>query len=122
MLLRKFCKGCSFFAHPENILVTMIHDTNKVMRELEWRRIIKARSKKKDCIRTFQLPKVNFAAKSYVELIDWQKSLVTEPLVTLRLTDDRRRDIMQEKSTFESADFPCHTQAVERAIKTVTEA
>lgn len=33
----------SFFAHPENILLSMIHDDMKNIRELGWKKILKSR-------------------------------------------------------------------------------
>ena len=72
-------------------------------------------------MRYFRIPPLNFDASNCTELIDWQGSKVTEPPLTENMTDeDIENHIFQTtKITFEN--FPCHTQAVERLIKEVTD-
>lgn len=71
-------------------------------------------------IRRFIIPKINFQASSYHEMIDWEDTVLTEPPLTLSLTDDQ---ISAFKETpFDVPDYPCHTQAVERGIRLVSEA
>ena len=113
----------AFYAHPENLLFCMINDKSSVIRELGWRRIKKARELNKGkTVRMFHVPKLNFEATSYTDLISWQTVHITEPPIT-RHVDDKELDILiqsKEKKQFPS--FPCHTQAVERCVKLVTEA
>jgi len=50
---------------------------------------------------------------------------VTEPPVTMSMSDDDLREFIREPTTTPVVTFdryPCHTQAVERCIKVVTEA
>ena len=63
----------------------MICYDNKVIRQLGWRRILKA------CfndpydiqgIRTFKIPNLNLKAENYYNIIDWQNVDVSEPPVT----------------------------------------
>lgn len=71
-------------------------------------------------IRKYRLPKINFMADSYVQLIDWEESVLSEPPLTLPKTDaevSAFRDV-----AFQVPKYPCHTQAVERAICIVSEA
>ena len=59
-------------------------------------------------------------ADSYVQLIDWEEFVLSEPPLTLPKTDaevSAFRDV-----AFEVPKYPCHTQAVERAIRLVSEA
>ena len=71
-------------------------------------------------VRKFVLPKVNFNATSYTELIDWESAKLTEPPFTL---DFKEADLLAIKEApLEVPHYPCHTQAVERAIKIVSEA
>ena len=71
-------------------------------------------------VRKFVLPKVNFSATSYTELIDWESAKLTEPPFTL---DFKEADLFAIKEApLEVPNYPCHTQAVERAIKLVSEA
>ena len=66
--------GCNaFFAHPENLLLAMIVDDREHVRELGYRRILKARqsTSKGKTIRNFVPPKINFEATDYTEIIYW---------------------------------------------------
>ena len=73
----------ALFAHPENILVSVIDDDCSKRRELSWRRIMKARQTDKGKnVRYFKIPPLNFDANNNTELIDWQGSKVTEPPLT----------------------------------------
>ena len=63
---------------------------------------------------------MNFSATSYTELIDWESAKLTEPPFTL---DFKEADLFAIKEApLEVPNYPCHTQAVERAIKLVSEA
>ena len=66
------------------------------------------------------LPKVNFQAETYVDLIDWEAECLSEPPLTWNKTDE---EILSFKETpFAVPKYPCHTQAVERAVRLVSEA
>ena len=115
----------AYFAHAENILVTVIHDEKPAIRELAWRRIKKARKTTKGkVVRHFINPTVNFEAIDYTDLVDWQQCIVTEPLVTRGLPEDKNEECIEYKCAppIVMDKFPCHTQAVERMVKLVTEA
>ena len=73
-------------------------------------------------VRQFGVPKINFKATTYPNLINWKKTTFSEPPITLTLalSDDELRGLV-EKPLFVPF-YPCHMQAVERAIKLVTEA
>lgn len=113
----------SYFAHPENLLLGMLTDPQKHIRELAARRILKARNIKTNKLRIFKLPDINFNALSYIDLIDWQEN-VTEPPILKTIPDEDIQLLVEQKGEGEIIllRLPCHTQAVERAVKTVTEA
>lgn len=121
-------KTNGYFAHPENLLLAMIADPRKHIRELGLRRIIAARARNKEkTVRRFEIPAINFSATEYVDLINWQNIRVTEPPLTKHLTDeDLRRLIHQDESDILAEvpllKLPPHTQAVERSVKEVTAA
>ena len=59
-----------YYAHPRNILLTMVHDKNKDIRELGPRRVLKARKIEAEHgkgVRLFKMPKINFDATAYYE-------------------------------------------------------
>ena len=64
------------------MLISMIHDENEYIRELGWRRILKARRSASDLVRVFKVPALNFSAQSYFDMVDWQSLDLTEPPLT----------------------------------------
>ena len=113
----------AYFAHPENMLLCMLSDERKHIRELAMRRILRARSEEYG-LRVFSIPKLNFAATDYIDLIDWQKTPVSEPPI---LANNSADDIEMfvacgDTPVMDFPKYPCHTQAVERCVKLVTEA
>ncbi|GBL87361.1 hypothetical protein AVEN_5618-1 [Araneus ventricosus] len=72
-----------------------------------------------DC---FQLPTVKFYVLSYTDFIDWQKNM-NDPSILKSIPDEDIRLFAVENAYGELSllHLPCHTQAVERAVKTVTE-
>ena len=116
----------AYFAHPENILLAMITDHQPHIRELGLRRIMKARAAKPNIrTRRFKVPtNLNFNAGEYYEVIDCSELAITEPPVVNAMTDTELWQFirMDETPTILFPKFPCHTQAVERLVKVVTEA
>lgn len=101
----------------------MLTDPQKHIRELAARCILKARNKKTSKVRLFKLPNINFNASSYIDLIDWQQNM-TEPPILKTISDGNIQLFVEQKGEGDICllRLPCHTQAVERAVKTVTEA
>lgn len=114
----------AYFAHTENLLIAMMLDDREVVRKLAIRRILAARNKKKSgIVRKFIVPSsFNLEAKDIIDLINWQEELVYEPPLTQTMSDDSLKDLLINPMEFEIPKFPCHTQAVERSVKMVTEA
>ena len=117
----------AFFAHPENLLLAMLCDQRAHVRELAWRRIRAARlrtssSEELGVIRRFLIPDLNFDASDYFHLIDWTNIEVTEPPLTKKYSDEEIMIFIEDKHKICLDKFPCHTQAVERLVKIVTEA
>lgn len=70
-------------------------------------------------VRKFRVPKLNFEAATYVDMIDLEKELY-EPPLTMHLSDEQICDIAITPLSIPN--YPSHTQAVERAVKLTTEA
>ena len=102
----------------------MIHDEKEYIRELSWRRILKARRSAPDYVRVFKVPTLNFNAQSYYDMVDWQSLDLTEPPLTKNIeTENIMKFIhLRDAPKFHAKAIPCHTQAVERHIKHVMEA
>ena len=76
-------------------------------------------------VRIFEIPPFNFQAHNYIDLIDWQQcSSLTEPPVMKSMSDAELDRLVRSNETtaVDFPRFPCHTQAVERCVKAVTEA
>jgi hypothetical protein len=124
----------AYFDHPENILLAMLTDERKHIQHLGLRRITreklpkrttkKRKSTETKAIREFAIPKLNFEATDYVDLINWQESYITEPPLTKNISDEDLKLLVATGDTpvVDFPQFPCHTQAVERCVKLVTEA
>src|ERR1043165_7789381 len=83
------------------------------------RRILRARSEGYG-LRKFSIPTLNFNAQSCIDLIDWQLTDVTEPPLFANVPVDEIES--GETPVMDFPRYPCHTQAVERCVKLVTEA
>jgi hypothetical protein len=82
-----------FCGHPENVLLAMITDEPPHLRELGLRRIMKARSHvSANKIRRFRVPPLNLDATECQDMVDWQTLTVTEPPVTMDMTDNELND------------------------------
>ncbi|KAK5649767.1 hypothetical protein RI129_000796 [Pyrocoelia pectoralis] len=118
----------SYFIHPENLLLSMLADSRTHIRELALRRILKAKLREadvdSDVIRPFRVPVINFSAIDYVDLIDWQTCEITSPpvLQNFSVEDIEQLVFSDSEKMVELTSFPCHTQAVERCVKLVSEA
>lgn len=114
---------------PENDVgpaVAMLVDERVHIRELGYRRILKGRQNvpKKATVRNFITPKINFAANDYTEIIHWDSCVLHPPPILRDITDEDIKSIInsETKPIRHIQKFPCHTQAVERCVKLVTEA
>jgi hypothetical protein len=114
----------SFFAHPENLLLSMITDERIHIRQLGLRRILKARSQLVAGVRKFTVPALNYDSADYIEMINWQNTVITEPPLAADITDSVIKELVRsgESQVVDFPRFPCHTQAVERCVKLVTQA
>ena len=113
----------AIFAHAENLLLCIINDKSSDIRKLGWMRIKKAREQSKGkTIKTIQIPDLNFEAELYFDMINWQKVSLTELPLTCHIFDDEINHLITSKKKKNFPHLPCHTQAVERSVKLITEA
>lgn len=108
----------------ENILLCMLADERKDIRQLACSKILKSRSEIRAGIRRFIIPELNFEAEDYIDLIKWDDVEVTEPPLTKSWLQEKFKEVAEAGAGLEETilKLPCHTQAVERCIKLVTEA
>lgn len=113
----------AYFAHPENLLIAMLLDEQESIRKQAMNCILQCRKNNtKKGVRKFVVPKLNFNAKHYTNLIDWNKTTITEPPLTKNLNYDQLMEIVTNPKKTSIFKMPCHTQSVERGVKLVSEA
>jgi len=101
----------------------MLTDNRKHIQELAERRILGARSEQYR-LWIFCIPRVNLPATDYIDLIDWQKSQISEPpiLANTEVNDLEMLVASHEVPVLKFLGYPCHTQSVEPCVKLVTKA
>lgn len=108
----------------------MLCDERKSVRELGLRRVLKARTEKSGGTRKFKIPLINFEATDYIDMIYWADNVITEPPLVKHVSTEYLKEFIKNKSGAKPSEvdplidfprLPCHTQAVERAVKLVTE-
>jgi hypothetical protein len=116
----------AYWAHQENVLLAMFADEdqeNRMCAVSIIKRIrqntVSATSKSKQQVREFRPPQVNDSAVSLQDLLPPAKECSFEPPLTMLLSNEELDKIVDVRFT---VDIPCHSQAVERSVKMVTEA
>ncbi|KAF2893233.1 hypothetical protein ILUMI_12937, partial [Ignelater luminosus] len=109
--------------HPERILLSMITDDPCHICELGLHRVLRARKEARLGAREFVILSLNFILNDYVGMIDWQGIKITEsPLLSCYTDEEISASIKSNLQETDFLKFPCHSQAVERCVKMVTEA
>ena len=98
----------SYFAHLENILLSGVTDEDLSIRKFSCDKIIEARTHSlKNTIRIFDKSSIRLdsAALSYINMIDWSATVVTPPPLLSSISDD---DLEQfQADSFK--EIPCHS-------------
>ena len=123
-LIQSVIQRNGYWAHPEAVLLTMLSDEDSETRSRAVQTIHQCRQEvqqqQQSEARPFVLPKINFEATDYTELLDWTSEFITEPPLTMSLSEAELESICA--APLQVNDFPVHTVAVERTVKVVTEA
>ncbi|KAF0303211.1 hypothetical protein FJT64_024788 [Amphibalanus amphitrite] len=121
-IIRPVISRNGYWAHPEQLLLVMIADEDREIRTAAIQHIRAAREREKEGqeVRKFTLPTINFGAQRYVDLIDSAAEKVTEPPLLRDLSVTELQGIAA--APLRVSAYPVHTQAVERAVRDVTEA
>ena len=81
----------AYFCHPENLLLSMLADNDMQIRQKAVNTILDIRTNNSSFgqieILPFNLPSIRFTAETYVDMIDWETSLITEPPFTKHLKE-----------------------------------
>lgn len=118
--VRKSVLQNGYFANEENILLGMINDENKSIQVDGFTKILQARKRPNNSLREFRIPPINFECNSYVDMIFWNEIIVHEPPFTKNITEEEIIKYIQSEERIEVPPFPCHSQAVEALVQTVS--
>lgn len=124
-VIRETCNNNPYFAHSENILLSMIYNRDPKIRQLGFQRILRSREMEEtveaESIRSYVHPIIQFDCNYYYEMINWNLAY-TEPPFTRDFSYDDLKTRAENGDIIESEimKVPCHIQATERHIKDVT--
>ena len=120
-IVQKVLQNNSYFAHPENIIISCLADQREDVRQHAVLYILEARKNfdLQQHPRQFLPPKIKLEAESYTDMIDWSVEQKTEPPLTKKMTKEEILGAVEKPITLPS--YPCHTQDVERVVPVVTE-
>ena len=109
------------WAHPENIIISMLSDDREELRRKAMLHIMKTRREHIDDIgpRQFVPPKVKFEAPDYFDLCDLEREPCSEPPLTMDMDLNTILGAFKEPIMLPS--YPNNTQAVERLVRVVSE-
>ena len=113
----------SYYAHPENLLLTMLCDEDSMVRAKAINKILEIRKSNQlgdKSVRPYKLPKIDFDCDSYTEMIDWDKEAIHEPILTCDFSKDDIKELHSKPLVLEP--YPCHSQGCERAVKETSRA
>jgi hypothetical protein len=86
---QKSIQGNAYLAHSENLLLAMLADTDVNARKKAVQTILQIRNERTtddECPRKFLIPKLDFDADKYYDMIDWTQQPIFEPPLTTHLT------------------------------------
>lgn len=114
----------SYYAHSESILLGMIFDERKPIREMAFEKIMFIRRNKDQTkLRAYEKPKINFACTDYINMIDLNNNnILFEPPFTKKMPFEHLNDYKDSDEVVLDINIPCHIQGTERNVKEVTRA
>lgn len=124
-VVRKSIQHNAYYAHPENVLLSMLFDKkNEYAREkaVEYLEVINTNETSKSGFRKFVIPELNFNANSYFGMVNFNNLELTVPPMVSNLNKDTLETLYKSDVGKKISQIPCNSQAVERYVKTVTEA
>lgn len=120
-VVRRSIQHNAYYAHPENVIMSMLFDKNEFTRERAIQ-LIENTSPVGNEVRKFVVPKLNFNASIYFNMVNFNELELTTPPMILNLNKDSLKHLYKSEVGKKISGIPCHCQAVERSVKLVTEA
>jgi len=114
----------SYFAHSENVLLTMLFDSRKSIREKCIKKIIYYRDKllHPHVVRTYKKPSINFDCSDYVDMINLDDdSILFEPPFTANIPYEHLLEYLElDDPPRPDPRIPAHIQGTERLVQLCT--
>lgn len=123
-VVNKTISNNAFFAHPENILLTMLFDERKPVRERAIRKILYCREQLYDTtiLRTYKKHPINFDCTDYMDLVDLDNdNILSEPPFTATIPHEHLLEyINSDEIPLPDPAIPSHIQGTERCVQLLT--
>ncbi|GBN06576.1 hypothetical protein AVEN_62671-1 [Araneus ventricosus] len=105
-------------------LLSMLTDNRENIRSLALRKLICARNESRGSseVRIFQVPKIDFKATDHFALFNWKRVGCSEPPLLMNVPFKEIVAMVKVRKKEEWSKYPCHTEAVERCIRLMSEA
>lgn len=111
----------SYFAHSENVLLTMLYDDRKAIRVRAINKILHFRDNLYDAnvLREYKKPNINVNCRDYVDMIDLNDdSILSEPPFTRNIPYDHLVQYLEyDEPPFPDPNISCHIQGTERHVQ-----
>ena len=117
-----YMESSAWWANPEMLLQTLLCSSDAGDRKFAVKHIIelRARATEEDKVRTRHKVSLNSKATCLRDLIIWKEDEITEPILTLELSEDQIKELVTAPMIV--PDLPVHGQSMERCVKEVTAA
>lgn len=114
----------SYFAHPENIILSMLFDDRKAIRDRAMNKILYYRDKLYDPtkLRAYKKCKINFNASDYTDMVDINDdTILSEPAFTRNIPYDHLLEYLDlDEPPLPDPRIPMHIQGTERHVQLLT--
>ena len=91
-IVKPYIARKAYYAHPENLLLAMMTDSNQVKRQKAVNTVLNIRAAKSSnwsVIREFKVPIIDFNASEWHEMIDWDNTAIEELPLSPHLTTEQ---------------------------------
>jgi len=120
-IIYKVVQNNAYFAHPENVLLTMLFDERKHIREKAIKKILYYRDKLYDAtkLRTYEKHIINFDAIDYIDLINLDDdNILSEPPFTSKIPYEHLLECIDfDEPPLPDPQIPSHIQGTERFVQ-----
>lgn len=120
-IVNNVVKENAYFAHSENILLSMLFDNDKTIRDLAIKKILHYRNHVEDPmqLRVYKKPIINFSCTDYTNMIDMNdNSIIFEPPFTRSLPYDYLEEYLKYNDPpLPDPKIPLHIQGTERHVQ-----